>query len=196
MKNQTKNIVIALAVIIGSGTLIYFMSGTPNLSFLSGQNFDSQFKKVASVNEATKQIEETFNSTPKKIYESTIARLKFEYPENYSVGEFDEAKGRTILIQDADENTGMQILVSDFDEPNLQLTPERIKQDIPDLNIENPQELKIDGKVTGILFASNNAISQESVELWFVYRDKLYQISSFREHATLVQKVIETLKLI
>jgi len=196
MNKSTQNILITTLVIAGSITAIYLVSNKDG-GFSLSNNTESIFKSVAGVSEASKQIEETFEKAPKKEYQSASANVQFVYPENYKIGEFDERGGRMILIQDSENNTGMQFFVTEFDEPNLKLTEDRIKQDIPDLDIQNTQYIKVSNRnIPAVIFSSTNAISGPSIEVWFVYGNKLYQISTLKEHATLSQKVLDSISFL
>lgn len=110
------------------------------------------------------------------IYTDTDYGFSFSYPENYKPRAFSDLEDtKTILIENSDTNQGAQVFVSPFDE-DIVLTPERIKKEVPDLVVLEPQNRSLGG-VTGVVFRSTNALNTESKELWMVHKNNLYQIS-------------------
>ena len=110
-----------------------------------------------------------------KIYEDTDYGFSFFYPENFSIGAFADEEGtKTILVQNAEKTAGIQIFISAFDE-NITLTPERIKKDVLDIAMSEIKNIPL-GNMQAVSFASNNS-SGQSREVWFVYKNDLYQIT-------------------
>lgn len=95
-----------------------------------------------------------------------------ELPAGYEVSELKEKNGDTVLIQGP--GTIFQIFVIMFDEQGP-LTPERIRRDIPNLVIKNPQIADLDGAAT-IVFESYNPEVGETFEAWLINSGRLYQI--------------------
>lgn len=109
-------------------------------------------------------------------YTDTDYGFSFAYPEGYAASAFSDLEDtKTILLGGSIAKSGAQVFVSLFDE-DITLTVERIKEEMPDLSMFEPQNLSVDG-VTGVVFRSTNALDTESRELWFVYNGNLYQIS-------------------
>lgn len=110
-------------------------------------------------------------------YTDTDYHFSFLYPRVYHARSFSDLEDtKTVLVEDQDIKQGLQVFVSPFDE-DITLTTERIKKEMPDLVVLEPQNISMDG-VTGVAFRSTNALSTESSELWFVHNGNLYQVSA------------------
>jgi hypothetical protein len=90
----------------------------------------------------------------------------------------------------------VQILISEFDEPGSVLTTDRIKQDIPDMDIRDSQLILLgEQSGQGVAFLSDNeSFAGNSREVWFVYKGKLYQISTYARLDPLLQSILATWK--
>jgi hypothetical protein len=111
-----------------------------------------------------------------QIYTDTDYGFSFAPLQGYTASSFSDIEDtKTILVRGSDQQTVTQIFVSAFDE-DITLTLERIKEEMPELVILEPQNISLGG-VTGVTFRSTNALDTESRELWIVYMNNLYQIS-------------------
>lgn len=109
-------------------------------------------------------------------YNDTDYGFSFSYPEGYTASAFSDLEDtKTILLGGSTAKLGAQVFVSSFDE-DIMLTVERIKDEMPDLVVLEPQNISLNG-VSGVSFRSTNALDTESREGWFVHMGSLYQIS-------------------
>jgi hypothetical protein len=83
-----------------------------------------------------------------------------------------------------------QIFIMPFDEPGP-ITPERIWQDVPDMEINNAREADLDGVET-VVFNSYDEALGETFEVWLVYKGRLYQIMTTREQEKLLIEILNT----
>ena len=68
-----------------------------------------------------------------------------------------------------------------------------IEKDIPDLLITDAQTVEIGDNYKGLAFKSDNsAFGGASREVWFVFRNNLYQISTYEKFDELLKKVFST----
>jgi len=73
------------------------------------------------------------------------------------------------------------------------LTTERIRQDLPEMPIQNPQQVVFPGAaVQGVMFKSSGGGFGESIELWFVRGGHLYQASSYFSQFDFFNRVMGT----
>lgn len=107
--------------------------------------------------------------------------FSFTYPNGATVKSIPDESGETVVVEAglsaaAGEGSGIQIVIAPFDE-DIALTPERIKQDIPDITMNDTQTIKVDG-TQAVAFTSTDASFGASAEVWLVRGGKLYQIST------------------
>lgn len=113
-----------------------------------------------------------------KTYADPKGRFTFRYPESFTVGMFGEGEeGDVVLAQDAEKKRGLQIYVLLFDEPGP-ITPKRIKRDLPDLAIEQPQNVVLKNGTSALAFLSMDSAFGRSQEVWFIFGGYLYQLSA------------------
>lgn len=115
--------------------------------------------------------------------------FSFSYPEGFIPKlQSDGEDGEVVVIENGE--LGIQITVVPFDE-DIVLTPERIRQDLPDLVMERTEIVSVAG-VQAVAFQSTNASTAQSNEVWFVYRGNLYLVSAPRGSEALVSGIIKT----
>jgi hypothetical protein len=122
-----------------------------------------------------------------------VRNFSFSYPSDFAVGQFGNADGETIVVQNSDKRAGFQISIRSTDE-NIQMTKQRIQEDLPNLQVKNPQPVQLgDNAGQGLAFISDNeAFGGNSREVWFTFDGYLYQISTYASQTPLLQKVLST----
>jgi hypothetical protein len=139
---------------------------------------------------------EDVNSSSKK-YSNTEYGFSFEYPSSFTVGQFYDGEGESIVVQEASSTSsksGFQVYVSSVEAP-VEITPELIKKELPGTLVSNPQKIELDGKDKGMLFSSNSpAFDGKSAEIWFYYQGRVYQVTSYPEGAQKMMEIIGTWK--
>lgn len=128
-----------------------------------------------------------------KMYQNNQFGFEFQYPGNFNVGSFSERGGQTIVIQNADERAGFQIHITPLDE-DIDMSPERIRTDIPALEIRDPQPVQLGADASkGLAFLSDNeAFGGNSREVWFAFNGQLYQISTYASLDPLIKQVLNS----
>lgn len=147
--------------------------------------------------------------------------FSFDKPEGYTVGVIAEGDGEMILVQsnrsdmsDTTDTTykpytsdttykpytpdksqsGFQIFINQLGQP-IELTPDFIKKDLPGTAVNNPLAIVLDDKGKGIMFDSNSeAFGGQSFEIWFVYNEYIYQITSYASFGDELKKIIGSWK--
>lgn len=124
-------------------------------------------------------------------YTDTDYGFSFTYPREHETRPFSDLEDtKTILVENHQTKQGLQVFISSFDE-DIVLTPDRIKKEMPDLVVLEPQNRSLGG-VTGVVFRSTNALDVESYEFWIVHGGKLYQVSAPIANKSLFEEMITT----
>lgn len=174
--NKNTYIAIATGVVILAGIIILANGSAP----VPGTSLPSFLKEDAGGG----KLEETTSS-----YTHPDNLFSFSYPNDFSVRTQDDGEeGETIMIER--QGTGVQIFISPFDE-NIALTPERIREDIPELVMNNTEVISVGG-TQATAFVSTNASTETSNEIWFVYTGRLYQASAPKGSEKLMSGIIKS----
>lgn len=128
-------------------------------------------------------------------YVNNVYGFSFNHPKDFVVTSFPSGDGSvTVLVQNQKINESMQVVISPFDE-EIDITETRLRQDIPNISIENAKEVKIASERKGLSFASDyESFGAKSSNIWFVYRGNLYQLSAPVSSDSLLQSVFKTWK--
>jgi len=86
---------------------------------------------------------------------------------------------------------GLQIFIVSFDEPGP-ITPQRIKQDLPSLEMKDIQYATLDG-VEAVFFNSNSG-DLDTYEAWIINNDRLYQVMTYQGMEDFLHEVMNTWK--
>ena len=150
----------------------------------------------------TKEKQDTPLSAPStlpnvtaKTYTHPAPSFSFEYPDSFTVSSFAVEGGEGIIVQEGNTKKGFQISITPIDEDLPTLTIERIKQDLPNMLIESPQDIVVGGKGRGVSFASNDAaFDGESKEVWFTADRNLYQFRTYARYNAILNATLSTWK--
>lgn len=152
-------------------------SGSPEKIALPDFNFSNSFQAASANPDA---------SAYPQNYENLDYGFSFSYPDGFDIREIDEDPGFTVLAEGKD-NKIFQIYINSFDEEGS-LTPERIKKDIPDIQIRQSQNFPLDGR-DALAF-----MTDENIEVWFVYGGNLYQATALKAFTDDLSKILATWK--
>lgn len=143
---------------------------------LKEQNEDSQMARSGKLSQ---------------LYSNEIYGFSFYHPDDFEKKEFTVDEGTiVVLFEKKDEKDGFQIIVSPFDEEEP-LTTDRIRRDIPDIVIEQLQEITIGGE-HALLFWSSDPVLGKTREVWFTHNNALYQISSYFVFDEMLSRIMAT----
>ncbi|MEK7116547.1 MAG: hypothetical protein AAB837_00070 [Patescibacteria group bacterium] len=130
---------------------------------------------LAKNNKTTQNIKE-------QKYSHENPAFSFSYTGDYKISSIADESGEAILVQS--EEFQMQIYTAPFDE-DIVLTEERIKQDVPDMAMENTNVFSLDD-VNGVVFESEGMQN-----VWVVNDGFLYQISTYLNQKEEMQKILD-----
>ncbi len=109
-------------------------------------------------------------------YTDSVYGFSFSYTPGHTVGRFEQGEGDVVLVQSPDKSAGFQVYVVPFDEAGP-LTAGRIAKDLPDMPMQNVQEISFgpskEESIQAVRFTSG-----QSREVWFIHEQVLYQISA------------------
>ncbi len=127
-------------------------------------------------------------------YRNESLRLSFSYPEGYTVREVGGKEGGTILIENStDSHRGIQIAVSPYTDRDTTITAERVMNDIPDMQVDDAQQVNLGVAGEGVAFKSDNEdFGGDSREAWFIVAGHLYQISTYAEYDEVLKAIMGT----
>ncbi len=151
------------------------------------QEKNSEFEQIQSAPSSGSE-----SVSDRRTYAHSTYKFSLEYPERLNVVEFDEEEGaHTILFQEREGGGGFQIFISEFDEPGP-VTPERIRKDLPNLAVEQFQEITLGGRITALVFFSRDESLGRTREVWFVYGPNLYQVTAKADFDEELSKIMAT----
>ncbi len=194
MKTRTIGIICLITLILGGIIIFALHRKTPNN--ISGDPlFAASLFKENAVPDFDSQTQET-KALPDGyiLYINSQHNFSFAYPQDYTVGKFQEESGEVVLIQ-KEGDRGVQIHISAFDESSSVLTPERIKQDVPDIVINNSKPINLGDKTEGVYFQSQAGFGPTH-EFWFVYKGTLYQLSAPIASGELVETIVSSFEIV
>lgn len=176
-------------------TALALTSAALGFKFLNFKSFNIEtFKSLnfRSLNPENQRQISIFISEKSEDMSETYTNHKygfsFGYPKEFNISEFTEGEADVILAKD-ETGDGFQIFIKPFDEPGP-ITKKRILKDIPDIHISNDKEISVGGEKA--LSFTSQYVSLETLEIWFVHGGNLYQISSFPDSASKLEKIIKT----
>ena len=191
---RTRNIIILLIIIAGG--VFFFMNRDGGIA--GGSNSANILFSLAP--EAVVTGSETSSSTiaaPARsdlteTYTHPTHRFSFKYPAGFTVRTTTDETGELLVVQNA-KSEGFQMHIQQMDEDITNITPELIKRDLPDIAINNPQEVILDGSGRGTAFLSDDpAFDGKSREVWFARNRVFYQITTYSKYDSLLKAVLET----
>ncbi|MFA6536153.1 MAG: hypothetical protein WCT25_01825 [Candidatus Paceibacterota bacterium] len=128
----------------------------------------------------------------RETYNDLTSGFSFKYPKEYSMKEIpapSEGEARTLLLSKDGKAPSVQVAVSPFDE-DIVLTVERIQADVPDLGMKNPQEISIGSVTKGVKFDSDTGVN-----VWFVAKGNLFQLTAFSDEAGVLDQIVSSFKM-
>jgi len=139
---------------------------------------------------------ETLNGVPNfKTYTSESYGFSFNYPKDLAVTEMREGSSSFITINDKSLTQGIQIMITPYGTDYGEITEAAIKNDIPDILIEEAKAVEPAPEEKGLAFTSNNEdFGGRSREIWFVHDGFLYQLSTYNSMAGSMEELFGSWK--
>lgn len=153
-----------------------------------GQMGDSNSRKeeIPKDTDATANIQEYLDTRKWKTYQTKD--FSFKYDERFKIT--NTLNNGNEITTAEDDKFGFQIFIMPFDEPGP-ITPERILQDVPDMEINDPKNADLDGVKT-LVFNGYDEDMGETFEAWIVHKGKLYQIAGPKIARQIIIETLET----
>lgn len=184
-------IVLALAAVGGW----YVWQGRTNLvlsadPLVAAQAANSEGLSPQAAAAAQASAAQEFPNT----YTNNAYGFSFNYPSNLKIGEQRAPGGRavTILAQDVVQHLGFQVYITPFADPDSVITEARVVASLPDVVVSDAHEARLGPSSPGLAFLTNDSAFGKSRQVWVVYQQHLYQISSYSSQDALLQKVLST----
>ncbi len=116
----------------------------------------------------------------------------FAYPKDLTPSTFTDGEAEIVLLKGKEPEREVQIVIRAFDEPGP-LMVERIQRDIPEMVIDDPQNVLIGpAQIPALLFWSEGGSADRTREVWFIQGGYLYQITGSAEMDETLAKMMET----
>lgn len=116
--------------------------------------------------------------------------FSFKYPEGFRAVSALMDESREVVTVENEKGGGFQIFTMVWDESEP-ITPERIWEDVPDAEINDPRNAELDG-IKVLVFNGHDEDVGETFEVWAVNKAKLYQIAGPKTAEKLVIETLET----
>ena len=136
-------------------------------------------------------VRDTTRTAPSgyKEYRNTTYRMSLFYPDTLIVKEFNEGGGAQTITFEGKGGIGFQIFVVPY--TDAQLTPERLKKDIPSGVVKEQTPIVIDGKAAS-MFYSTNALLGETREVWFIQNKYLYEVTTTKDQDAWLSTIMKS----
>jgi len=116
----------------------------------------------------------------------------FAYPKDLTPSTFADGEAEIVLLKGKEAEREVQIVIRAFDESGP-LTVERIQRDLPEMVIDEPQNILIGpAQIPALLFWSEGGSAGRTREVWFIQGGYLYQITGSAEMDETLAKMMET----
>lgn len=199
MNATSRYFVISLAVlvILGGVYLLWFHSTTKGIHNSVHLTFAQEVAQAEQSNAAG------LSTTTAAVAAQTVAQpfaqtytdptygFSFGYPTSLKVGAANSGSGTTILAQNASAHIGFQVYITPWQ--GEAVTASAVEQSLPQIGMHDVQNLKIDG-APALAFTATDPNFGDSVQVWFTYKNYLYQVSTYASQLSLLQKVLGTWK--
>jgi hypothetical protein len=127
-------------------------------------------------------------------YQNALFGFSLEHPPDIPLAyQIYEGDALTVVFQQKLGAAGFQIHVAPYTDE--QISRERFLADIPSGVVAETEEIQIDS-TKALLFTSVNSEIGKTREAWFIYKGRLYQITTYRELDPLLRELIKKWKFI
>jgi hypothetical protein len=119
--------------------------------------------------------------------------FSFRYPRAFRVNEIPQGEGNELVVVEdpLHARQGFQVFTQPYDEEGP-LTEARIRQDVPDIAMEQAAPVDVAG-VPGISFVQlQTADIGTTYEVWFVHQGTLYEVATYAPHAADLKAILAT----
>ncbi len=145
--------------------------------------------KNKNITQYSAEQKSQLNSVNLSEYKNLDLGFSLMLPESYKTSQIEEGLGSAVLVKG--ENFEMQIFVSDYDE-QVDLTERIIKENIPDLQMEEVKETKV-SETQAVNFITNEN-GKKFRQVWMVKNRNIYQVTAPMENDEKVMRILQAWK--
>lgn len=190
MSQKALNISLSVVIILIIASTIYVLKRKIEPINGSSTDFASSYSKPQLL---TGQAGE--NTT----YIADDNTFSFSYPMDFVLTPFVEVDDKTgeqkqnLIFKGGGDKENFQIYITKF-ESSFPLSISLIKSEIPDLGMEDSQDVAIDG-ARGVVFLSTDPQTKfKTREIWLSNNGKLYQITTYPEFDIGISSILSSWK--
>jgi hypothetical protein len=180
---------IALAIIIGSGALLFGAGKTTSAQAAS--------PALAFATESTSTSSEIVAAPPPTgylPYSNPQYHFSVYYPPNLQLHTYnEEGGGFTAAFQNPTTNVGFEVYVTPYSA--TQITEQEFKLDEPSGVDNQPTPVTIDG-VPATMFYGSNSVMGDTREIWFIHGRFLYEVTTYKQLDSWLAPIMQTWQFI
>ena len=185
MPKKTKYIIGILVVSIVLFSIFFIVKKK-----IPDSRMSSAFSLALEKSSEKKEMPE--NST---VYTNTDYKFSLAYPKELEIQIFTEEDGDTILFQHPAEKRGFQLFISSYPDKDF-ITDSVLRQYLPGLILDAPQEIILPGDKHALLFWSEAPEIGKTREVWFIHNDYLFGITTYAQLDEWLAYIIATIHFI
>ena len=201
-----KKAFISLVILVAIGVAGYYLvknggvgSGAEGERAAVPQSGAAQEQAQAEQKKLAQAAEALAAAPLSETYEDPDFGFSLNYPSALALTQIpadpESGAAETIIFEQAGAGLGFQIAVSPFTEENADITPERIKVDIPDMVIFDPEDVNLGALGKGTTFLDGDAkASGANRQIWFAGSGYLFQITAQPAFDAVMRKILATWK--
>jgi hypothetical protein len=177
------SIVIFFVFVVVIGTFVYFRKN--QIFNIKNNSLDNSFVQK-------KEEREVPPNTHK--YQNNHYQFSVFYPQGLEIKEFDPGDGSmTVVFQDISRGTGFQIFVVPY--VGVEISKERFYKDVPTGVRKGGKSFYI-GEILANSFYSSNLALGETYEVWFIYKNFLYEFTTVKLLEDFLNDIVKTLEFV
>jgi hypothetical protein len=170
---------------------IFLMFGVFFLGIIIGALGMSSLKSVSPQKIITQQILRPGNKTSAISYTNERYGFSFEHPPKFSINEIKDGVDTTIVFQGEKSENGFQIYILPYG--GEQITPERIRTDVPGGLKGEAVEVIIGGNIRALAFWGESPGIGKTREVWFIRNGYLYEFTAYANFDAELAAIMNTL---
>jgi len=178
MSKKSKYILIVVILAVIAFGFAFYRRGS------NEKNGNNAVETPVSINENVEKKSDKIN-----IFKHPSLSFSFEYLSNYNLSQLGDGAGETILVQK--DGQGAQVYISDF-LAEVVFNAQLVKQELAGEKMDNLKDISMFGGFPAVSFSSSDPSLGDTLEVWFVRGEKLYQITAQAGRGELLKTLAES----